>query len=128
MTDTDAALERLMVKAAHLQDELAQICCHATAADGQVQVTVDVAGAIVELSLAATLYGTDLGDLAAAITAAHTAAHAEAAQIATDLQRELRDDPYTAAIATRLAAAGRQTPPQPAYDDSCRAQANESAW
>lgn len=106
MVNADADLERMMARAAEVQRGIAAIRGVGESPDGTVQVTVDAAGRIRDLTLADALIGTALPDLAAAIVRAHTAACDLAAENAIDLERVLRDDPYVAAVTNELASAG----------------------
>ncbi|MFF3570059.1 YbaB/EbfC family nucleoid-associated protein [Nocardia jiangxiensis] len=135
-TDPDAALERMMAKVAATQQELAQVRGNGEALGGQVRVTVDIDGRIADLVLDPALHALHLSDVAAAITAAHTTALSWARAAASEIQRDLHEDPCVAAIAHRTAAGGlRKTlarnEPQPIYPDTEQShppQVSESGW
>ncbi|MBY8862179.1 YbaB/EbfC family nucleoid-associated protein [Nocardia sp. CA2R105] len=135
-TDPDAALERMMAKVAATQEELARVRSNGEALGGQVRVTVDIDGRITDLVLDPALHALHLSDVAAAITAAHTTALTWARAAASEIQRDLHEDPYVAAIAHRTATAGlrkmfARKEPRATYTDTEEShppQVSESGW
>jgi len=111
----DAALTVLMVKAARIEQDTAQIRGQGEADLGRVRVEVDAAGKITNLYLDESLRGMAPSGLARLITEAQHAACAHARAAAEELDRELRDDPYAAAVVSQAAAAGlaSETPTPP---------------
>lgn len=105
MTSLDAELTDLMVKAARIEQSVALIRGRGEAGGSHVRVEVDATGRITDLVLDAALRGIPPSDIARLVVEAQHTAHLEARRLADELERELRDDPYAAAIVTRAAAA-----------------------
>jgi len=114
--NADAALTELMVKAARIEQGVARLRGRGESALGRVRVEVDAEGKITDLHLDAALHGIAPPELARLITAAQHAACVHARTAAEELELELRDDPYAAAVVSEAAAAGLapETPTPPA--------------
>jgi len=111
----NAALTELMVKAARVEQDVARVRGRGESAFGRVRVEVDAAGKITDLYLDAALHGMAAPELARLITDAQHAACAHARAAADELERELRDDPYAAAVVSEAAAGlAPETPTPPA--------------
>ncbi|MFI5776715.1 YbaB/EbfC family nucleoid-associated protein [Nocardia sp. NPDC051570] len=116
--------------------KLTQIRRCGEAVGGRVCVEVDVEGEITRLTLSPDLSGTDLPDLAAAITQAHKTARARARAAATDISRELRE-PYIGGFIHQMTTAGElfgfsdpalPNPAQPIGDEDGPSPVDESGW
>jgi hypothetical protein len=101
----NAALTALMVTAARIDEDVALVRGWGEADLGRVRVEVDAAGKITDLYLDASLHGV-APDLARLIIEAQNAACVHARAAVEELERELRDDPYAAAVVSQAAAAG----------------------
>ncbi len=130
--NADAALTELMVKAARIEQDVARVRGRGESALGRVRVEVDAAGKITDLHPDAALHGIATPELAGLITAAQHAACAHARAAADELERELRDDPYAAAVVSQAATAGLSpetlTPPARTTPLPPRTAARRDDW
>ncbi|MCU1641636.1 MAG: hypothetical protein JWN03_1911 [Nocardia sp.] len=105
-SNADTALTELMLHAAHIGQQVTRIRGQGAAAQGQVRAEVDADGTLTGLSIADSLQGTAVRDLAHLVIEAQQAACAQARESAAEMRRTFTDHPYAASLLHQTAAAG----------------------
>ncbi|MFJ4652217.1 YbaB/EbfC family nucleoid-associated protein [Nocardia sp. NPDC088792] len=105
-SSADAALTELMLRAVVIEERVEQIRGRGEAAEGRIRAEVDVRGTLTGLYIADSLAGFAMDELAQWVTRAQSEACTRARAEADEMQRELTESSYAAALFHEAAQAG----------------------